>query len=58
MVRYSCKAGLRNLKLASLKDEWSEGQPPGLAANSKGITSMGLPDDISGQRAENERESV
>ena len=37
-VRYSCKAGLRDLKLASLKDEWSEGQPPGLAANNNGIT--------------------
>ena len=56
-MRYSCKAGLRDLKFASLENEWSDSQLPGLSANGKGISLEGLADDISGHRAENENES-
>ena len=56
-MRYSCKAGLRDLKFASLENERSDSQLPGLSANGKGISLEGLADDISGHRAENENES-
>ena len=49
-VKYSCKAGLKDLKLASLENGWSESRSPGLTANSQGIIAKGLPDDISEQR--------
>ena len=55
-VRYTCKTVSRGLSFARLEDERSDSRLPGLSANSKGI--KGLTDDISGQRAENEMESL
>ena len=57
-VRYACKAGSRCLSLARLEDEWSDSRSPGSSANGKGITLLGLTDDISGRRAESEMESL
>ena len=47
-VRYTCcKAGSRGLSFSRLEDEWSDSRSPGSSANGKGITLLGLTDDIS-----------